>query len=559
MTLPQGAELGTTDDPKALIVGDKAAVAEQATAILDEQRRIGKLLDSLNGLAIDSWQGGIGQLQYGSLKIAEAMKLGAYQEVLKQAGTRLVDYSDALATAQGRAQDAINKWNEGEQTTKEALADHNAAVQSHNERVDAHNARMKAGLPVPAIAFAPPGPFVDPGEALRKEAEEILEDARKELDSAGTTAVNPTSPFAGVSTSGEGKTKGGFPGFGMFDDLKSAFQKGRDLSNGGGDFPGEFMNWKADVSGKSQANLPFGSPDEWSIKAGSAGFEGAVYDLQGKFDQEIGELQFHADGTVTVLGASGEAFARIDKDGLALGAEGHIRLVEAKGGASVKYDEVEIYGKGSAYIGADGIARIDADKEGVHADLGGFAGAKSALEGGFRAGGIGIGLTGEGWAGAGAEAELDAGFNEDGKFVFNAKTGVAAEYGGALGANISVDPDEVKNSAIETIKDPRKLADYQVSPDEIADGGQWLYSHRQEIGDGAKALGGAAWDNREEIARHVVDSKIHTPSEIAESGAMLAGVAYEHREAIGDATTLDADELKSAGSKIARGVKGLFE
>lgn len=72
-------------------------------------------------------------------------------------------------------------------------------------------------------------------------------------------------------------------------------------------------------------------------------------------------------------------------------------------------------------------------------------------------------------------------------------------------------------------------------------------------------MGGAAWDNREEIARHVVDSKIHTPSEIAESGAMLAGVAYEHREAIGDATTLDADELKSAGSKIARGVKGLFE
>ena len=163
MALPQGAELGATSDPKALIVGDKTAVAEQATSVLDEQRRIGKLLETIEGLAVPSWEGGFGKIGYITQQAQEVGKYEAYRDTLKQVGTNLNTYADALGTAQNRAQDAIDKWNEGEAATKKALADHNAAVDGYNAVVGAHNAALKSGKTVPPIGMSEPGVFVDPG------------------------------------------------------------------------------------------------------------------------------------------------------------------------------------------------------------------------------------------------------------------------------------------------------------------------------------------------------------------------------------------------------------
>ena len=568
MTLPQGADLGTTNDPKALILGDKVAVAEQATAILDEQRRIGKLLDSVNGLAIESWQGGIGQLQYGSLKLAEVMKLGAYQDVLKEVGTRLNDYSDALATAQGRAQDAIDKWNEGERATKEALADHNAAVRSYNDRVDAHNARMKAGLPVPAIAFVPPGAFVDPGEALREEAEEILEDARKELDSAGSNAVEPKKPaWAGSKTTGEGKTKGD-------DGILGALGK---IVGGIFDTKADEISKQAGMSGELKGFEI--SPDGKEIQLFDASGEVHAFQIDGKVEGQVGDVKLEADGTLTLNSVSGEAVGKIDQDGLHLGVGLHQRDIEVEGNVSMKDGYLALDGKVYAYVGSDAEAKLDVGKDGAEIGFEAFSGAKAGIEGGFNYGGVGIGFQGEGQAGSGAAGGLNYGW-KDGKLDFSFTGGLADGIGLKIRPTVELDFPEMGRTAVEIAENPDDAARGLAGTagdvgGAIRDGAQWAVEHPKESGKiafeaataqprAAYEIGKWALENPDEAAK-VADGIFTNPIEQTDmawkAGKGVVEVASEHPEAVASAVdkiTIDAHEAKGAAKGVAKAIGGLF-
>jgi hypothetical protein len=77
---------------------------------------------------------------------------------------------------------AIALWKRGEAATKQATSAHDQAVAN----ADAQN---KAAVADGTSGAAQVAPFSDPGEALRKQAREMLDRARKQLKAAGDTAA----------------------------------------------------------------------------------------------------------------------------------------------------------------------------------------------------------------------------------------------------------------------------------------------------------------------------------------------------------------------------------
>ena len=91
---------------------------------------------------------------------------------------------------------------------------------------------------------------------------------------------------------------------------------------------------------------------------------------------------------------------------------------------------------------------MSAGKDGLHAGAEAFAGAKATGSGSGDVAGIGAGVTGEAWAGVGAEANVDLGM-KDGKFTIGGELGAGLGVGGKVGVNITVDPGKM----VDTIGD----------------------------------------------------------------------------------------------------------
>lgn len=166
------AELGTTNDPKALVPGDPYAVRRTAAAMTvygDELTEAGEGLQRIE--STDGWSGEAAD-QFRSAYHGEPGKWLEAGESFSYAGGALDQYSYTLAWAQGQAARAIQLWNEGQAATQQAHADHATAVEHAQQQ-------------------APPGaaplslPFNDPGEANRQAARDLLSRARSQLATAG--------------------------------------------------------------------------------------------------------------------------------------------------------------------------------------------------------------------------------------------------------------------------------------------------------------------------------------------------------------------------------------
>ena len=107
MTLPQGAELGSTQDAKALIKGEPAEVSANAERLTTESTRIDALASRVDQVAVAGWEDGFGRPAYDAGRSAEQGKWKVYGELLGKAGSALSTYSGSLSTAQSGAADAI--------------------------------------------------------------------------------------------------------------------------------------------------------------------------------------------------------------------------------------------------------------------------------------------------------------------------------------------------------------------------------------------------------------------------------------------------------------------
>ena len=109
---------------------------------------------------------------------------------------------------------------------------------------------------------------------------------------------------------------------------------------------------------------------------------------------------------------------------------------------------VGAYGRLEGFAGAEAGVSAKLTKEEVTVGAKAFAGAKGTAAGGVEVAGIGIGGTAEGWAGPGAEAWWGYKKDEDtGVWKIGGKAGASPILGGALGVEITVDPDKVTKTA----------------------------------------------------------------------------------------------------------------
>lgn len=175
------AELGQTDDPRALVPGDVGAI----TSTMWAMRSYGDALcDAGSGLArIDSAAGWSGEAaeQFRSRFDGEPHRWSEAGDCFHDAARALDPYASTLQWAQQKAREAIRLWNEGEATTRRARAEHDRAVTK--ARQDAAN-----GIPANTDIL-----FHDPGEAKREAARQTLGDARGQLRTAGDTAERTVS------------------------------------------------------------------------------------------------------------------------------------------------------------------------------------------------------------------------------------------------------------------------------------------------------------------------------------------------------------------------------
>ena len=425
MTAPPSKELGQTEDKTELVPGTVSTVRANVDNLGDEATAIQGKLQTFRGVQVTRWQGGTSGVF--RLKVSdETKKWETYLGLLNQAKGALSTYADALGTAQDKAQDAIDKWNEGERATQAAVTEHNAAVSRYNTSL-----LQPSGSPFgPVSPVQNPGPFSDPGEALREEAKRILEDAREALDQAGSTALDAL---------GAPEEAGG---------SQNSSSGDVDVFGADGSVEGPEFSW---TGWQNTFGTEEGDESPFKITLGKAEGEIYVFNAEGEFTNYYGNVKVNGDGSVTVLGADGSAEATIDKDGVRVGADGRVTILGAEGTIHGELGPAEAELHGEAFVGAEGSGGLTIGKDGVHADGELFAGARARAEVAADVGGVGGEAAVEGQAGIGVSAGGGVEV-EDGKITIDAEFGAALGLGGKVEAGITVDPGEVLETGQDAVE-----------------------------------------------------------------------------------------------------------
>lgn len=426
MSLPDGAELGSTADATALIKGDKSSVAERAAALHAERRRVVGILQSIEGMAIPTWQGGDGKATYLQSRSAEVKKWEAYRDLLKASGDSLNSYADALGIAQERAQSAIDKWEAGEKATKDATTAYNERVASYNQWVEQQQCNPS---PAPSFGPAPPGQFVDPGEELREEAQEVLKDARESLDKAGLSCVNELGGLPGAKTE-----------HGQMDHAEFEAKGPKVKWGAWSETFGQGMG-KDDLLGREGSKKP-----PFEISLGSVEGKLRAWGYEGKVEDYWGDVKVNAEGKIIVGEIAGKASAKIVSDGIEAEVGAKATAVRVEGKAGAEYGYAEVKGEASAEVAAEAKGAASATlSEGVHVGGEAFAGAKADAKVSGDVAGVGGTAGVEGWAGVGAAADAEVGW-DDGKVTIGGELGVGLGLGGKVDLDITVDVGEVADA-----------------------------------------------------------------------------------------------------------------
>ncbi|MFC4858804.1 hypothetical protein [Actinophytocola glycyrrhizae] len=204
----------------------------------------------------------------------------------------------------------------------------------------------------------------------------------------------------------------------------------------------------------------------------------------------------NADGTFkgeAVLGAEASRSHSLTNEGLKA-------QLEAAAGLKLKGEYKDAIGpnglvgygaEAEAFAGGKAGAGLSLGPDGFEAKAEAFAGGRLGGKVHGDVGGIGLGLTAEGWAGPGAEAGVTA-RNENGVWTLGAAAGASPVLGGKLGVELRVDTNKV----VETAGHVRQAVE-----DGIAEVGRGYETVRQGVED----VGGDVGEGVESARRGVED------------------------------------------------------
>ena len=190
-------QLGQTADPAELVHGDPAAIRSSASRLRTFSSAFGETASGLRGLDTAHWTGSAAD----AFRAKFAPQPAKWQDASSANGTAagaLESYAGAVETAQNGARQAIDLYAQGEQATAAAQAAYNQQVAAYNSAAQAYNAQLASGQH-PGTPPTEPGPFTDPGEAMRQQAQQILSEARSARDAAAASAAGAIRPAADLA------------------------------------------------------------------------------------------------------------------------------------------------------------------------------------------------------------------------------------------------------------------------------------------------------------------------------------------------------------------------
>jgi hypothetical protein len=172
-------ELDQTDDPRALVLGDPDALTGTARHLAAMGDAFGRTSAGLRGIDLDRWTGSAADAFHAAFQNSPKGWVDA-AEAFRRAAGLVEDVRGAVTWAQGRAAEAVALYREGQEASARARRDYDQQVDAYNTAVSAADATS---------APQPPPPFVDPGTPAMERAQEMLADARRQRDAAGTAAA----------------------------------------------------------------------------------------------------------------------------------------------------------------------------------------------------------------------------------------------------------------------------------------------------------------------------------------------------------------------------------
>ncbi|MEJ8669021.1 putative T7SS-secreted protein [Streptomyces sp. MS1.AVA.1] len=178
--------LGESEDPKELVHGSPQALEARARHLRDFSRAFESVGQGMRSLDGEGWQGKAADAFREKFDMHPKQWLTA-ADACEAAAKALEAYADTVRWAQGQAQTAIDAYRTAQEDSRRAVDAHNAQVTAYNQAADRYNAAASAGRN-PGRKPTEPGAFVDPGATGRREAEEILAEARRQRTDAARDA-----------------------------------------------------------------------------------------------------------------------------------------------------------------------------------------------------------------------------------------------------------------------------------------------------------------------------------------------------------------------------------
>ncbi|WP_155055606.1 putative T7SS-secreted protein [Streptomyces blattellae] len=179
--------LGESEDPKELVHGSAGALEARARHLRDFARAFENVGQGMRSLDTgDGWQGQAADAFRAKFDMQPRQWLKGADACGEAAGA-LEAYADTVRWAQQQAQTAIDAYRAAQEASQRAADAHNTRVDAYNQAAEKYNTAALAGRD-PGERPTEPGTFTDPGVAGRREAGEILAEARRQRTDAARDA-----------------------------------------------------------------------------------------------------------------------------------------------------------------------------------------------------------------------------------------------------------------------------------------------------------------------------------------------------------------------------------
>ena len=186
-------QLGQTSDPADLVHGSPAAISNAAQQLQTFSAAFKETAEGMAGIGAAKWHGSAANA-FRARYAPQPARWQTASTACADAAGALESYAGDVASAQQKAQQAIDKYAEAMRLTGAAKATYDEKVTEYDSGVAQAAAAGRVGVHLSPPAW--PGAFTDPGDGLRQEAESILSAARQQRDAGASTAATKINAAA---------------------------------------------------------------------------------------------------------------------------------------------------------------------------------------------------------------------------------------------------------------------------------------------------------------------------------------------------------------------------